>query len=97
MNLFVDNGAGLVQSMAYFSHSIQQRKQGYNCEINDVGVMYNERMSHLCVCRHFLANRLHDKAAKLFLANSSEITLLTTTLIYVNSIHSMWYSFYLVC
>ena len=33
---FIDSGAGLVPSVVHFSLSIEQRKQVYNCEANDV-------------------------------------------------------------
>ena len=52
--------------MVHLSPSIKQRKQFYNCEANDLGVVwcsYNERTIHL-------RNRLHGKAAELCLANS---------------------------
>ena len=47
--------------MVRFSHSIEQRKQFYNCEANSLGVVwcnYNERTNRL-------TNRLHGKAAEL--------------------------------
>ena len=50
-------------SMVCFSPSIEQRKQVYNCEANDVGVVHNEWMNYLRVYRRFLTNHLHGKAA----------------------------------
>ena len=51
-----------------FSQSIEQQKQFYNYKANDLGVV--QQTNHLHVYRRFLTNRLHDKAAKLCLANS---------------------------
>ena len=56
--------------MVRFSPSIEQQKEVYSCEANDVGVEYNEWKNCLHAHRHLLTNRLHDKAAKIFLANS---------------------------
>ena len=59
--------------MVHFSPSIEQRKLFYNCEANDLGVVwcsYNKWINHLRVYRHLLTNRLHDKAAEVCLANS---------------------------
>ena len=57
--------------MVHFSPSIEQRKQVYNCEANDVDVVYiMNGQNHLHVYRHLLTNRLHGKAAELCLGNS---------------------------
>ena len=56
-----------------FSPSIELQKQFYNCEANDLGMVwcsYNKRMNRLCVYRYLLTNRVHGKAAELCLANS---------------------------
>ena len=53
----------VVLSMVCFSPSIEQRKQAYNCNVYDVGVVHNEQMNHLCVYRRLLTQRLHGKAA----------------------------------
>ena len=60
----------LVLSMVHFSPSIQQQKQVYNCEANNVGVVYNEYINGLGVYWRLLTNPLHRKAAELCLANS---------------------------
>ena len=51
---FKDIGAGLVLSTVRFSPSIQQRKQVYNVNANDVGVVHNEWMNPLRVYRCLL-------------------------------------------
>ena len=59
--------------MVHFSPSIELQKQFYNCEANDLGMVwciYNKRMNRLCVYRYLLTNRVHGKAAELCLANS---------------------------
>ena len=59
--------------MVHYSPCIEQRKQFYNCEANNLGVVwctYNERTNRLRVYRRFLTNPLHGKAAELCLANS---------------------------
>ena len=55
--------------MVHFSPSIEQQKQFYNCEAGVVWCNYNERITHLCVYRRLLTNRLHGKAAELSLTN----------------------------
>ena len=58
--------------MVRFSHSIEQRKQFYNCEANNLGMVwcsYNIWTNRLHVYR-WLTNRLHGKVAELCLANS---------------------------
>ena len=47
--------------MVRFSHSIEQRKQFYNCEANNLGMVwcsYNKWTNRLHVYR-WLTNRLH--------------------------------------
>ena len=64
---FIDSGAGLVSSIWFVYPSIEQRKQFYGCEANDLGVVWcscNEQTNRL------LANCLHGKTAELCLANS---------------------------
>ena len=59
--------------MVRFSRNIKQRKHIYSCEANSLGVVscsYNERTNRLHVYRCLLTNRLHGKAAELWLANS---------------------------
>ena len=54
--------------MVCFSPSIEQQKQFYKFKANDLSVVwsrYNGRIVYICVYRHLLTNRLHDKAAKL--------------------------------
>ena len=70
MSLIIDCGVGLVLSI---SRCIEQQKQFYNCEANNLDVMwcsYNERTNRLRVYRRLLTNHLHGKAAELCLANS---------------------------
>ena len=52
--------------MVQFSHSIEQRKQFNNCEVNDLDVVWYCFTSY----RHLQKNRLHGKAAEPCLANS---------------------------
>ena len=65
--------------MVHFSPSIEQRKQFYNHEANDLGVVMcsyvrimNARIIYVFTDRCLSTNRLHImvKAAKLCLANS---------------------------
>ena len=55
--------------MVCFSPSIEQEKQCYNCNANDLSSVvwcsYNKQMKHLSVYRGLLTNRLHGKAAEL--------------------------------
>ena len=47
--------------MVCFSPSIEQRKQFYNCEADNLGVVwysYNEQMNPLCVNRCLLVRKL---------------------------------------
>ena len=58
----MDGGAGLVSStyMVRFSFNIEQQKQFYNCEANNLGAVwcsYNEQMNHLRIYRR-LVNKL---------------------------------------
>ena len=43
--------------MVRFSPSIDQRKQAYNCEVNDVGAVYNKRMNCFGIYRPLLTSR----------------------------------------
>ena len=65
-----NSGAGLVLPMVPFSPSIQQPKQVYNWEANDVGVLYIEWTIYFCFYRCCLLNHLHGKAAEPCLAKS---------------------------
>ena len=56
--------------MVSFRPSFEKRNQVYNCEANNVGVVYNEQINLSSAYRHLLTNRLHCKAAELCLANS---------------------------
>ena len=47
MSLFIDSGEGHVLSMVHFSPSIEQQKQVFNSEANDVDVMHNEQTNRL--------------------------------------------------
>ena len=73
MSSFIDSGAVLYYLYGHFSRSIEQQKQIYSCEANNLGVVwcsYNERTNHLHVYRCLLTYHLHSKAAELCLAKS---------------------------
>ena len=70
MSLFIGSGVDFVLSMVSFSPSIEHRKQVFDCKANVVDVVYNELMNRVDVYRRLLTNRLHGKAAELYLANS---------------------------
>ena len=60
----------LLLSMVYFSPSILQQKQVYNCEANNVGVVHHEQ-------RGSFINQLHGKAAVVLYVQFQHINVLT--------------------
>ena len=43
MSSFIDSEVGIVLSMIRFTPSIEQQKQVYDCNANNVGMVYNEQ------------------------------------------------------